>query len=117
MSNNKNAWLKFEFAPDEPTRRLKVDYDGKVQTGTRIVDVVGELKRIPGLTYELKVVDYGYDPYCLVFVRDSIGKIVELYLSYDETYADMPLAEFINRTLGRDPNAGQTIEVLTKTDE
>lgn len=117
--NNEKAWLKFEFiqGADETTRCLNVGHDGKIRQGTRIIDVVGELKQVPGLHYEFKQMDASYDPHSFVFVRDSIGRVVELYISYDETYADMPLAEFILRTLNVDTVGNTTLQVLTAPEE
>lgn len=72
----------------------------------RSVDLVKGFDRIPGLKYfHYNAGGGGYYTYEYVIVRDDIGRLVDLYMSLDEPYANLSLDDFILKALTETFNA------------
>lgn len=90
---------KTKLGEGRKVKELRVDHHGWLQIGTRGVNVVKEFEKVPNLNYRVEKRDDGYSTTTVVYVTNDVNRLVELYLQYEGEYANMPLNEFIVRTL------------------
>jgi hypothetical protein len=80
-------------------KKFKLDGCGWLQIKGRKVEIVRDFEKVPGLKYFHRRDSDGYAINEYVVVHDDVGRLVELYLSLDDNYANMELNEFIVRAL------------------